>query len=776
MARPAASTTDPILRGLALPRIHFLAAVALFTVAALLLSAPWTSGIYTIPWDAKAHFAPQISFLARALHSGDSPFWTPNVFAGHPQIADPQSLIFSPPFFLLALLDPTPSFQAMDGCVFAMLWLGGIGVLLLFRDRGWHMAGALVAALAFAFGGSQAWRIQHLEQVISLSWFPLCLWLLARALERSSFLYGLAAGVVAGFMVLGRDQVAWLCVLFLVAYVIRHFCVRDVGARLRASIAPLAGGLISGVAVIAVPVALTLALAAQSNRSEIDYEGAAKGSLHPFSLLTVFISNLYGVDGPLKNFWGPPSPLWGELDLYIARNMAELFFGSLPAMALLWFGICRGQIFARDIRFYTIASLVLLAYALGRYTPLFRLMFDVPGADLFRRPADATFLFCALWAFVAGYLVHRVLSDARPIRWLSVLVFGMSVAAIFAGSYWLAVSKNTAALALWPLTLSAAFTLAAIAVLVWLPRLRTTPVPAMFLVTALMTTDLAVNAGPNESTALPPVVYDVLRPDTKNDTIATLKRLLAETTRPDRRDRVELAAVDFHWPNATLVHDLDHDLGYNPIRLKLFTDATNASDHLALPEQRQFSPLWPRYRSVFSDMIGLRFVASGVPLEQIDKSFKPGDFLQVGRTKDAYIYENPTALPRVLIGARAQAADFDAMVVNGQWPDIDYRHTVLLQTAPPEPASPRREGTAAIVSYHNTQVVVDADVPDGGWLVLNDVWHPWWFADVDGTPTEILRANVMFRAVALSPGKHRVTFAFRPLDGLLAQWRARKAT
>ena len=56
-----------------------------------------------------------------------------------------------------------------------------------------------------------------------------------------------------------------------------------------------------------------------------------------------------------------------------------------------------------------------LLYALGKYTPVFHLMYDfVPGVKLFRRPADATFVFGALMAMLAGYLVHRWLTDTVP--------------------------------------------------------------------------------------------------------------------------------------------------------------------------------------------------------------------------------------------------------------------------------------------------------------------------------------------------------------------------
>ena len=54
-------------------------------------------------------------------------------------------------------------------------------------------------------------------------------------------------------------------------------------------------------------------------------------------------------------------------------------------------------------------------------------------------------------------------------------------------------------------------------------------------------------------------------------------------------------------------------------------------------------------------------------------------------------------------------------------------------------------------------------------MVLNDVWHPWWRASVDGQAAEILKANVLFRAVIVPPGKHIVRFSFHPFAGAFAE-------
>jgi hypothetical protein len=112
------------------------------------------------------------------------------------------------------------------------------------------------------------------------------------------------------------------------------------------------------------------------------------------------------------------------------------------------------------------------------------------------------------------------------------------------------------------------------------------------------------------------------------------------------------------------------------------------------------------------------------------------------------------------------------MIREGGWPDIDYRTTVLLEESP-ICRTPRTEagaaGGARIRSYSNTEVIIDADVPHGGGhVVLNDIWHSSWTAEVDGEPAPTLRANVMFRAVAVQQGHHEVRFVFRPIEAL---WR-----
>jgi len=221
------------------------------------------------------------------------------------------------------------------------------------------------------------------------------------------------------------------------------------------------------------------------------------------------------------------------------------------------------------------------------------------------------------------------------------------------------------------------------------------------------------------------------------------------------------------------VHGFDHDLGFNPIRMKLYADATNAQDQIAVPDQRTFSPLYAGFRSPLADLMGVRLILSRYPLERMDPTFNPADFISLGQTQDAYIWENPRALPRVMMVGSAQAADFDAMIKNGQWPQIDFTQTVLLSASDIKDQRQRPKGTARLVSYRNTIIDVEVTSSEGGYLILSDQWHPWWRAEIDGKNAPILRANVMFRAVSVDAGTHRIRFSFHPLQGLLTQLRAR---
>jgi hypothetical protein len=130
------------------------------------------------------------------------------------------------------------------------------------------------------------------------------------------------------------------------------------------------------------------------------------------------------------------------------------------------------------------------------------------------------------------------------------------------------------------------------------------------------------------------------------------------------------------------------------------------------------------------------------------------------------IYENKTALPRAFVAPHARILPSPGDVLQALTdPTFTPRDTVLLEESPPMPAgrepAEARPDTAAIVAYEAMRVAVEVETK-GGFLVLTDTFYPGWRAYVNGVERPILRADYLFRAVPLEPGRHRVEFVYRP--------------
>lgn len=749
--------------------VSSLTAIAVLVIAWLVYAWPWLSGDVIIPWDGAAHFAPQVQFMAQSFANGEWPFWNPYVFAGQVQIADPQSMLFSPPMLALALTNPTPSLRAIDVTVLAMLFVGGSGVLWFAADRGWHWAAGVVAALAFAFGSVIVWRLQHFEPVFSQAYYPFAVVLLARALNRSSALYGALAGLVAALLVLSRNQVGLLCIYLLVAQV-AWYCLDGPGrlSRMIASLRPLVAGGMVGMAIIAIPILMTLQLAGISNRPTIDYAGAAAASMHPALLVTAISPHVFAAAGPMAEYWGPPSATWRDTGLFLAQNMGILYIGALPLLMLV-VSLIKGDFLRREMAFFVAAFVFVTLYALGGYTPAFWVFYEImPGVDMFRRPADAAYLVGGLGALLAGYALDcRLKSTDAPLTYLQMTAAVALVMAPFIAALVLAVRLDRVAMAATPLLIAAAWFIAAVAVLtlaLWLRPIR--PALAGLLLVGLTAADLRWNNGPNGSTALSASEFSFLEPSGRDPIMTALGSLVRKATTQTHRPRVELVGLGFHTPNASMTYRLENTLGYNPVRLKPYVDATGATDLSGLPDPRPTTPLSTGYNAPLTQLLGLRFIATKTPLEVLSPATPKGYLRLVRKMPEGSIYENPHTLPRVMFATRARVADFKTIVRTGTWPDVDLATTVLLEEFGKD-SKIRRPGTARIVTYQNTEVVVDTVGPDGGWLVLNDLWHPWWRVEVNGKAAQLLRANVLFRAVAIPSGKASVRFVFRPVVGAI---------
>ena len=169
-------------------------------------------------------------------------------------------------------------------------------------------------------------------------------------------------------------------------------------------------------------------------------------------------------------------------------------------------------------------------------------------------------------------------------------------------------------------------------------------------------------------------------------------------------------------------------------------------------------------QSPLLDMLNVRYVLTSKVLSLPDLTlFAQGDGIRV--------YRNERAMPRAFIATTVvEAPSRQEALAEIKRPGFDPRTRAVIEvpwSAGPKPGSESPAVPvipAEVAEYGNNQVVVRANAPTGGTLVLADVFFPGWTATIDGEPAAVLRANGLFRAVQLPPGDHTVEFRYRPLS------------
>jgi len=690
---------------------------------------------------------------------------------------------------LFGWLVPSPSMQAFDVMVFAHLLLGALAMLALFRRRGWRPAGGVIAAIIFILGGSASGRLQHTGIIFGYGFYPLALWLLEETLDRRSYGYGVLFAAAAALMTVGRDQVAFLCALSLIGVVAYQLCTsgRPVAyLKRRAGVLLMAGAV--GAALLAVPTILTMQFLMTSTRPSIGYGVAVMGSLPPESLATILFGNIFGSLRWTYDYWGPD---WHSLSegTWTDRATNYLFAGTVPALFVLWHGVAGGRLFAREFRFFLIFGVAAIAYALGRYTPAFEFVFDYfPGVDLYRRPADATFHINIVLAFAAGYLVHRYCRDGAPplaklreSRWavfLAVLAFGLVVAAIgnALGFAWRA--KHVAD-ALPELGLGLALAAGAAWIVLRAGSSATRRAAVAMALVAFTGGELLWRNAASSLNAEPAERYAVFQklPPEQLQGLQLLKEELAARHAQGERPRVEILGLGGAWQNASMVLGLEDTIGYNPLRLSDYERAVGPGENAVDPNLRKFPGTFRGYKCRLAGLLGLEYLVLDRSIERLPPHFpRFGDAKLLYGSGTMWIYRLAPSAPRAYLATRLIPVDSESVLEQEELPEFDRAHAALIEqdAAPslkgdygtrdgatePDPAN----GFVKITEYGRNAVTLDVETDRNSVLILHDIFYPGWEVYVDGERRPILRANLLFRGVEVSPGRHRIAFEFRPLS------------
>ncbi|MEM7456437.1 MAG: hypothetical protein AAF456_18980 [Planctomycetota bacterium] len=154
--------------------------------------------------DSTQLYYPLFQFIDQTWASGEIPLWNPYDNFGAPLLADGTSSVFYPGklIYLCRFL----GYPSRYGIYLALhVLLAAAGTYWLARTMRASVAGATLAAISYAFGGSLFFQLHNVVYLVSGAWLPLalgCVWKMAGS---RSFAWPAAAAVCCSMMILGGD-------------------------------------------------------------------------------------------------------------------------------------------------------------------------------------------------------------------------------------------------------------------------------------------------------------------------------------------------------------------------------------------------------------------------------------------------------------------------------------------------------------------------------------------------------------------------------------------
>jgi hypothetical protein len=656
--------------------------------------------------DHEDYFVPLRAFTAEALRAGELPLWNPYSASGEPWLANPQTGVFYPPAWLVAILPFETGYVVFLVVHLAVL---GLGLRRLFAFWSSDAAATLLSS-ALVVAGPILSLLDVSNNLATFAWTP---WLLARALDREKS-SGIADSVLLALSFLGGEPllaaVTWLA-----------WAGIRVATLGRAAIAGVAWRLFTAVALCAVQLFPFVDLFAGSDRAAgLDPQVAFRNSLSTVDWLAVIVSPAGVQPGIGRSQMFLPSIYLSPLVVFLA--LASMAGGAGRRARIGWLVVLAG------------AALL----ASGNQFPPAAKLFEWMQLTVNRYPAKF-----ALFGFVAIGALGAIGFDRLPsLTTRARVACGLGAAALVACAH-LVHRSSFAPVALAGLALGVFWVAGFWALLRYSPRV----VPDARLVLVLV--------------LLPVVVVE---------SVAASRFLLVAGPGRARgpfdgvlesgHRVMRLELLDARWRGSAHVRDRSAWMGGYLNLLSRQPDASTAAPVIDRRYQELHDAALSGRLTGVLDFLSVRYLLT-------ERDLSSYGYPRIASHAGVSVFERPGALPMLTADfaprlVRDESEALEELVKPGATstrPSI--LATKLRQTYPPDP--PRGgEMRALALSFSLSSVRAEVELSHPALLVLNQRHAAGWSVAVDGARRDTVAANGLFRGVEVDPGRHEVVWSYRP--------------
>lgn len=692
--------------------------------------------------------------LAKSFHL---PVWNPYNYSGIPLLATIQPGIFYPPHIFYLFL---PFNVVWNWVIILHFAFSGMTTYLFLRYLKASREASFAGGITFMLSGYLLSVHNLIPHLFAVSWFPLVILNFLKYFELKKVKHlvftslFLTMQFVAGAPEIVLMTVVVLCIMLIF---LKSFIEESSSCFYRFKI--LFAVLLLCFLMSSVQLLPFYELKLQSIRSSgISYGEATLWSFAWKDFIQFFIPDPFGYTSTEEKYWQNQS--W----------LKTIYLGVMPFFLSCFFYITKDK----RRHFFLLLLIISLIIALGKHTPLYKLLYHIPPFSVIRYPVKFLFIFFFFISVTAALGLDSLQKGVNEgqgktknlirfifyfgflfaLSWGYIALFRSDVYNFFDSRGLKPDAYNDIGVNIHNIKRFFFFSFLFCVALLFYLRCRYKKL-VLYVLVALVTSDLFLAnyqhyqfkyweqyIGKNEFREFVDILShnkDTARYYSTPNTTKTFKTFPA--------DRM---AMDPHYASLFGLYAVDGAEVFRVAHQDTFLNILNAS--FSLEDVKRLL-----------NISGVHYVITSYKTE--DKDLKPLKHVEIG-DRTAYLHAYLKYPGRFLLYSNVNFVKDEKTVIDA----LLDRNINLMQelfVISDETGTETYgdlKGTVNLKLYTPNKVILEADSPADSFLYISDTYYPGWTAFVDSKKTRIYRANLAFRAIKIPKGKHEVVFRYIPIS------------
>ncbi|RJQ27892.1 hypothetical protein C4577_00425 [Candidatus Parcubacteria bacterium] len=706
------------------------------------------------------------------IKSGNWPLWNPYSFSGTPFLATYHSATIYPLNILLLI----PGYFGWGIFIFSQTFFAALNMFFLLSCWIKSNFAKFTGAFIFAFNGLMTTWLELGTAVAAISWLPLSIFAVEKYKTSLKFRYLLILLTSLTMTILaGNAQITTYAYIIVSIFAIIRLWDKKLLNYIK-NTTSIAIIILLSITLCAPQLIPSLEILSKSIRSQDSYTQDNNFGLLPLrEIFKLFIPDYYG-NPVTRNYWGflnysETSSFLGTLTLplllfslfYLKKNQISLFFLVVFLFSLyfsfqnslsIWFYQLKIPLLTLS---YASRLLFITGFSAAILAGLSLSQINSSSENLYRYLKLVLHSFAALLGIVIGtflvkFVIFQIINDSPSEFYLNYYLNNKDFALV---NFDVALRNTILPIAI----LGTSILVGNIINKISLPIVRKNTL-SLFLVFILILSFL-----------------DFTRYFLKFNPFVSKKMIFPQTSTTQFLQsqsgvfRVGREHAEILPPNTWMHYKLQSFEGYDPIYINQygkFMSFLNGGD-IRENSSGRYAELSSKYSSAFLDAANVKYFVGilrdqegKVPGDLINFKLKEAGYQTVFKDHSTVVLENTKALERAYFASDIlifPISETEKIYMNNL--NLDPRKTIILEKDL-NVKSVTGQGKVEIVNYTPNKVAIDTTTTQEEVLVLADQYEKGWTATIDGQITPISRANLIFRAIKIPPGTHRIVFSYQP--------------